>query len=118
MAAPLFRRIKNNIFGFEVIKHQYIDIHHTKNQAENMFNSCSFLPLNTLFHFISHCILKAACITYKWSWTIIILRLYSQEANLFMKLIAIYANIKLLNFHCISNASCIVFPIPFVPIND
>ena len=41
---------------FEVIKHQYIDIHYTKNQAENMFTACSFLLLKTPFHFISYCI--------------------------------------------------------------
>ena len=28
--------------AFEVIKHQYIDIHHTKNQAENMFTAVVF----------------------------------------------------------------------------
>ena len=56
MSAPLFRSIKSNIFVFEVIKHQYIAIHHTKNQAKNIFTSCGVLLLKTLFHFISHCI--------------------------------------------------------------
>ena len=55
MAAPLFRRIKRNILVFEVLKHQYIDIQRTENQAENMFTTCSFLFLKTPFHFILHC---------------------------------------------------------------
>ena len=37
---------------FAVITHQYIDIHHTMKQAVNIFSSCSFLYLKTLFHFI------------------------------------------------------------------
>ena len=41
---------------FDVIYHKYIDIHNTKNQAENMFTSCSFRFLKTRFHIISHCI--------------------------------------------------------------
>ena len=57
MAAPLFLRIKRKYLVFEFIIHQYIDnIHRMKNQAENMFTSCSFLLLKTPFHFISHCI--------------------------------------------------------------
>ena len=51
MVAPLFRRIKRNIFVFEVL-----DIYHMKNQTENMFTAFSFLLLKIPFHFIPHCI--------------------------------------------------------------
>ena len=40
---------------FAVINHQYIDIYHTKKQTENIPCSCSYLPLKTLFYFISQC---------------------------------------------------------------
>ena len=51
---------------FAVINHLYLDINHTKKQAENTLSSCSFLFLKTLFHFILQCISvpykKAACV--------------------------------------------------------
>ena len=51
------------------------------------------------------------------SGTIIFLGLHSQEADIFMKINAMRANIKLLDFHNVLNAPRIVFPVPFVPIN-
>ena len=40
---------------FECVNHQYIDIHHTKNQTEITLSSCSILVLKSLFKFISQC---------------------------------------------------------------
>ena len=40
---------------FAVINHQYIDIYHTRKQAENILSSCSYLFLKTLFYFILQC---------------------------------------------------------------
>ena len=52
--------------------------------------------------------LKAACVTLEMSWTIGILHLHSPEADLFMKVIMMCANIKLFylftSFHYILNA--------------
>ena len=38
--------------------YQYIDVHHTKKQAENVLRLRSFLFLKANFHFISQCILE------------------------------------------------------------
>ena len=46
---------------FAVSNHQYIVIHHTKKQAENILSSCSFQFLKALFHFLSH---KCISVTY------------------------------------------------------
>ena len=40
---------------FECVNHQYIDIHHTKNQTEITLRSCSILVLKSLFKFMSQC---------------------------------------------------------------
>ena len=56
MAASVLHRIKSNIFFFFAsINHQYMDIYHTKKQAENSPRSCSYLLLKTLFYFMSQC---------------------------------------------------------------
>ena len=40
---------------FKCVNHQYIDIHHTKNQTEITLSPCSILVLKSLFKFISQC---------------------------------------------------------------
>ena len=55
MAASVFHRIYSNIKYFSGINHQYMDIYHTKKQAENSPRSCSYLLLKTLFYFMSQC---------------------------------------------------------------
>ena len=70
---------------FAVIYHLYIDIHYTTKEGENIISSCNFL------------FLKAACEDEDKSWTAEILPMHSQEADLFIKVIKMHANIKLLD---------------------
>ena len=119
MAAPLFLRIKRNIFGFEVIKHQYIDIHYTKNQAENMFTACSFLLLKT--HFSFHIALYFRTMSWnqivsirKWAGQLYFYA-YIAKKQIFYETKCDACKYKtFLDFHNVLNAPRIV---PFVPIN-
>ena len=104
---------------FEVIKHQYIDDHRTKNQAENMFTASSFLLLKTTFHFRSHCIsepnLEKQIVSFrKWAGQLYFYACIAKKQIFYENINAMRANIKLLDFHNVLNSDCIVFPVPFV----
>ena len=47
-----YKAISKNVAG---INHHYMDIYHMKKQAVNIPRSSSYLPLKTLFYFISQC---------------------------------------------------------------
>ena len=89
-----------------------MNIYHTKKQTETISRSCSYLLLKKCFisyrSVPQYPILKAACVNYIRSWTTAVLYLFSQEIDLFIKIIMKCVNIKLRDilgcFHYILNA--------------
>ena len=96
MAAQYFIEYGAISKKFAGINHQYMDIlYHTKKQTENIPSSCCYLLLKTLFYLISQCTSVPYLESGLCKWTTAILRLFSQETDLLMKVIMKCVNIKL-----------------------
>ena len=86
-----------NWFSLHIEPPLYIDIYHAKKQTENTPRSWSYLPLKTLFYFISQCTSVSYLESNLCNLATATLHLYSQETDILMKVNMKFVNIKLLD---------------------